>query len=346
MADLAGGEHLLAVERLQQLHLGIRRQSPAPLADIGELVAGGIDLEVVGVAHECEALFADKRFGWDPGVHQRTVGIVVLGVVTVGADTGFPPEAEVALARFGHHLRDAIGVVVGIELLEVVPCELGDPDAIRGRQVLQEQPVGRTPREAEGQVVDHVQGRQFALDVEVAAGAAGVDVLSRFDLFPPKRDIGGGKGMTVTPLQALPQVEGIGGGIVVDLPALGDVGNDFATIGAPTNEVFIAELTELRQAATPIEAEELAAVLTDLIGGFDHPRVHRQAFGDGRELTCRHQGGQLGGFMVFLTRHFLCRSGECQHKQCCQHGYQQGKSTAKIHVFIPLNFMCLIPRPL
>ena len=288
---------VLPVHGAQHADLFVRRQAPRALVDVGELVARGVDLEVVRVADEGEALLTHVRRGRDPGGHERALGVVVLGRLAVPTDVRREPLVVVREAVALHDGGDVLGVLVDRELIEVVRGVLRHHHAVRRGQVLQQRRVGLAPAEAEGQVVDDLEGRRLARDPEVAVAA--VEGLEQ-DLFEEPGDVGGAVRMAVAPAQAFAERERVRRPVFGDLPARGDVRHHFGAVGAPAHQVLVPELTELREAAAVVQVEQFAAVVADAIGAGDHHGVHGEALGDGGQVArsdalCEHRGFAVRG---------------------------------------------------
>ncbi len=317
---IASRHRNVTLERSEQIDLGILAQRPCVGIEIGELLAGGIDLEVVGIANEREALLVRIGFGRDPGHDRGTVGIVELGSVVIGSDIGTPPGGVVGFAVFFHHLRHALGIEVDVELGDIVLGEHHDALAIGGGKLLEQQAVGLGPAHFHCVVVDDRQGHGLAIDHEDIARTAGVDLFVGLDVFPPIADIVGGEVLTIRPFHAFAQIEGVGGGVFRDVPTFGNAGNDFGAIDTPAHQRLVAVMAHLGNAATAPAILELAAIDADFLGRLDYQRIDRQTIPHGRQLARGNPVGKLRGFGVgrALCGRRILR--QCGNRRNCRQG--------------------------
>ena len=237
--------------RLQILHLQVFDQDAAQGVGVGQLIAGRVDLEEVGIALIeliAEGVFADK----DKGIQRWRVGIL-FGAQIPGEVVGRHLSVE--------HLHPAfialfigqfigIGVVVDVELLEVVrwtEAAVADLAAQSNRQSRTRFVVGI----AHGRFVDDFKLRQLAIDGPRAAWRR-CQIAVAQHIFKIEAEVFGGEGFAVRPFMPFAQMNGEGGLVVGDVEGLGDVGNDGLQVSINRQQLLQTHLQHIPAAASRI----------------------------------------------------------------------------------------------
>ncbi len=170
-----------------------------------------------------------------PGMHGRHFRVGP--EVHLGAHHGRP----VGKAELGGERVD-VGVVLGVELLEVVGRQAGRAIALGAGEADDEGARGLREGDLEGHVIDLFELGRHGLAVDGHAEVRGqtaepaiealarVEVLVEGDVLEPEQDVVDGVGLAVGPLQALAQVQHIFGGIGVDVVALGEAGHGLLVV--------------------------------------------------------------------------------------------------------------------
>jgi hypothetical protein len=201
----------LATQPLQQQNLVILHDFEHDAIDIGQLVAGRVDLPVVGVAFE-NHLRAGIGLHHCPAVQRGLVDVLKDRVaVPVGL---FQKQFHPGFGTLGGHCGGQIGLggVVGMEGLQIM-CGPGHHlFPARTGQVFEKKAVRcRTGK-------DHLEiplgsDRTIAFRGFQPAGDAFVDFFVLQDGGVPEGDIGGGEWRAVRPAHPFAEGEGIGRGV-------------------------------------------------------------------------------------------------------------------------------------
>ena len=224
----------------------------------------------VGVALGHEAL--RRRLGDQaPGLQRRHLRIVEV-VEPVLAQEQLDPVARAVL---GDPLLQLLGVgVLLVELLQVVGGPVDEELVGRGDR-RDEEAVGLGPGPADGELVQHLDLGQLAIDHELDVGAAERQVLVGGDVLPEEAEVLRGEGLAVGPFVALAQAQGEDPAIL-DLVAGEDVGHE-VEVAVEADQVRVAvDVEEARLALAADQHPQLAAGLADL-DALDHPRLVRRA---------------------------------------------------------------------
>ena len=115
-----------AVERAQQEQFGILQEFPLNAIDVGQLVAFRINLPVVGVAFgDSSGNIATSRLRDTPGVDHGQIRVGPAStVVRARAGLGLEKLHPSRQSGFLNHRVQVLGVVAGVELLDVMLGEL------------------------------------------------------------------------------------------------------------------------------------------------------------------------------------------------------------------------------
>ena len=277
------GDGLVVHGAVQQEHQGlvhILHGGVDNLVHVGQLLAVGIGLPVVGIADELVVLALDIVLAVLGGQH---VGVQ-------GGDTGVVPEvvqgllaqsAGVGELHAGQLLArgNGAGLIAVQDLLaDVLKDVLGGvvPLQVHG-QGLDEVVLGGAEGDGKGGVVHLLHHGGIAVGVLVAVAHALAVQLVEADHVVEPYAVLSGEGLAVGPLHPLAEVDGVDGGVVVDLVALGHVGLDLG-MGVEAEQALLDGLAGIPVAAAGA-ALQLAAVDADLQGlargvdGLDHDVV-------------------------------------------------------------------------
>ena len=285
------GDGLIVNGAVQQEHQGlglVLHGGVDDLVHVGQLLALGIDLPVVGVADELIVLALDAVLaglggqdkgvqGGDSGVVPEVVQHLLAGLADVGefhaADFlgsgqslrflgGLGVAVFHALAlddQVNHLLKDMLGSVVPLEV---------------NGQSLDEVVLGSAEGHGEGGVINLFHHGGIAVGILMAgADALAVHLVQTHGVVEPYAVLSGER-LAVGPLHALAQINGVDGVVIVDIIALGHVGLNGAG-GVETEQAFLDGL-----AGVPVAAAggtlQLTAVNADFQGvagsvhGLDH----------------------------------------------------------------------------
>ena len=168
-----------------------------------------------------------------------------------------------------------------------------------------------------GHVEDHrvvVRGLHGVNHLHIAVGVCLVAVLQ--DAVKGPLDILGGEGLSVVPLDALPQVEGVGHQIVGDVPGLGQIRIDGLGVLVPGAELGEDVVADIDHAAVPLVVRLIEGGLK--LGG-DHQRsavVVAVSHGGGGRGGGRGGGGvRRGGVAAVARRTAAGRQGDCHDER-------------------------------
>ena len=244
---------------------------------------------------------------------QRGV-VVIVGVVHPAVQCR--PIAHFLLR---HQSLEFLGVrVAGVELPEIMGRRIEIKRA-RAGQGMQQGRIGRRPAVTHAGLVQHFEGRPFAVDQEFARNAGRGEVLVVGHVLPPVAEIFGREGMTVGPFVSGSQMKGENP-VVLDLDLFEDVRHQLE-IGVIADEAGVAVNGHLSKVpAFGHEQAQLPAVSTDRLPGpvqGVHEGRRRQAFGQRRQAARLDLRRQLRRFLVSRPGR-LC-SGERRQKECRQH---------------------------
>ena len=253
-----------AVQQEHQLLVHIGHGGIDDLVNVGQLLAGGVHLPVVGVANKLVILALNAVLAFLGGQH--------IGVQ--GGDARVVPEVvEHFLAHLAHigELGAADGLAGGQGFLVLAVDDglhhlfkdvLGGevPLQVHGQR-LDEVVLGGAESHGEGGVVHlfHHGGVAFGVLVAVAHALA-VHLVEAHGVVEP-HTILRGEGRAVGPLHALAQVDGVHGGVVIDGVALGHVGLHRAG-HVEAEEALLDGLARV-PVATAGRAPQLAAIGAD-----------------------------------------------------------------------------------
>ena len=212
----------LAVDHLQDPDLVVVGHGLVLLVDIGQLIARRVDHVEIGVGHIVPALgrFGDGDIGFERRLnggrqacdlvreaqqHGRRIGPVRLAVVyieefiAVLETQGLGQLVRVRVDRRVELAEE----LLRLEALSVVRGEMRQQAGLRRRQV-----------EANGIIVDHVDGHAFAGDQQIVL-RLGDDIGVHVQVIVPELDIRRREGIAVRPFMALAQIEGQLGEVVI-----------------------------------------------------------------------------------------------------------------------------------
>ena len=313
----------LALQGLEQEHLGIGHHLVDHAVEIGQLRTLGVDLEIVGIAGGDRQLgaFAGRRIE-HPGIERGPPGVLEEGVVVLKADLALEqgdPALHALLARQGV----GIGIVADVELLEIVLGTAGELVLLGPGQLLQEEAVRGGEGDLEGLLVDHLEPARLAVGVpEALAAEAGLGI-GEIGIVP-ELDVGGGIGMAVGPFVPLAQPQRVFGGVGVDLVALGHVLDHARPFGIEAHQRLVALVAHQhgQRAAAHQGVVPVAALPARTLEGRDDQRIGRQALGDGRQFAGIDPCLQEGGF----GRRLPARPN-WQHERTRQGGTRGDKSS-------------------
>jgi hypothetical protein len=295
--------------------------------DVGQLLAGGIDLEVVGVGDEDAALGVGRQLQ-DVALQGRPrdgVGGQRLRVLPLVPDLveALGPAFRACRLRLLVGLRivfDVIGrvVVLGCERLE---------ERSAGGQEVQQARVGRREFQLEGEVVDLRDLDRLAAD-HPFGGHVFLDVLVLDDVVEIEHDVIAGEGCAVGPFVALAEMECDLRELRIPFPGLGDVRHDRVQIVGHAHEIGLPPAQELRGPGLRLlgGAVQGAAILPALVVGHDDERFFRQALRHRRQAAALDlvgeqrivaEGQALSGLLLIIGEVELLRPSRGQTLGVC-----------------------------
>ena len=259
--DIAG--HSAQVE-----DLGVLYNVSGNPVDIGQLVAGGVHLPVVGVAFQHDGDFG-RDLGEAPGEEDRHVGVEARGEPVVEV---LMPELKLVFLRLRVQLL-FVGVVA-MELGQVVLGIPGHRSAVGPGHQVHEDAMRAGEGEADGEIVGRVHDDGLAANGQ-PDGEAGGEVFIAQHILIPEHEVLGGVRRAVRPSDAFTQVEGVGGAVIGDFPGFGQIGAHIGAVTVVAHQLRVHEAVseDAGIAGAYADAAPGAAVLTDLIQRFDHHRV-------------------------------------------------------------------------
>ncbi len=310
------------------------------LVEIGQLVAGRVDADVVGIAPQGEHRIArprDRR----PRRHGRAFGVLRRGVL-VGEQLGPGLEAR----RLCRLVDVLLGGVRRVELLEVVRRQEHREGAVGAVLVGdggEEQGRRRGVGEAHRGVVDLLDLGGRAVGVLDPARQAGRQLLVQEHVVVPEQDVGGGEGLAVRPLRALAQLDRPGLEVGRGLGAFGDLGLDLGAVGREAEQRVVDHADIVVGVGRAEEgAAPHAAILADPLDHRHHQRLLGQAGVDGRQLAGLDLLGQDGRFLVAPA---LCQGAVARQQTASrQPDQRQTPIYGAIHGRSPCFVCCREPQ--
>ena len=333
-------------------HFHVFHQGGNHVIEIGQLVAVGVHLEVIGVAHpggnavvvafhdpgiQMGEVGLDQALEGDVGQRVGGVGELPVGHVNlvehvspvvrflhvVVADGGgeglheLPIGVQGAVALFGKVLMEGLQVMGGLE-------DVGVALPAVGGNVHQEAAVGELEGELEGVVVNHFEGEGIAggqAAVAHVSGDSGSQLFVEHEVFNAELHVVHGDFGAVGPLQALAQGEGELSHVVVHFAAAQHVGDDLAGVGGGHGHQAFVHADEAVR--VPVDhgggQPQGAAVVADF-----HIQVLVQDLVGQLGLfgkTLFH-GSQFAGFDLFVE-HGGLGVGAFGHGGHCDHAHHQ-----------------------
>ncbi len=292
--DIVGLEVELAGAGLEGLYLFVTGDHGLDTIDIGQLVAGGVDLMEVGVAHNDGAV-AGEGFVL-PGPEGRTVDAEVIRRSVVEVEGLHPGLKSLFLSQLL-----GIGVVVDVPLLQPV---LGHDDVVvgghaRATQVVHDDRVGHAEADFNHRVTDFGEDCRFTSGAPDRPRPGRGEVFIHCDIFPGEHDVVGRERLAIRPLMALTQFDGQGFVVIGEVVVFGDVHEDLGVGEVIPEEPIHAQGGEAPQIDwVDFSEAQGASVGADPVLGFNHLRLCREPLIDGRQLAVGDHFGQHGGFVI------------------------------------------------
>ena len=201
--------------------------------DVGQLLAGLVDPVEVRVALGHEA-GRGRRVLQHPGLQRRQVRVVEAVHAIAPAVQLRPVARPVGLDQPRELVR--VGVAL-VELLEVVGGRIDEQRARAGER-RQEERVGLGPGIAHGALVQDLDLRPLAVDLELDRRPDRAELLVAGDVLPPVAEVLGGERRAVRPAVPLAQAHGEHPA-VLDLDVLEDV-RDQVELGVVADQAGVA----------------------------------------------------------------------------------------------------------
>ncbi len=239
--------------------------------DVGELVAFGVDLPVVGVAHSDHLIGREGHLDL-PRSHHGPVRIQVDAVLL---DKELCPVVDPRLVDEG--LQFVFGNEVGMELAQVVFGRERRVTVV-GQALLQKR-VGGTEAKLDRGVVDLDDlglDTCYPLPVDPYSGTDHVGAQQH--RLVEKDQVVGGEGVAVRPLEAFTEFQGMDRAVGVGADRCGQRGDRHGPAEVPLEQGFGGDGAPTVPIARSSQgASQGATVLADLLERLDHHRVGRQA---------------------------------------------------------------------
>lgn len=259
--ELAGGgaedHRLLVLEEVVNEPINVR-----------QLTAFAVHLEVVGIALKHHPWAVAGGVAGKPPMQARKLDVVPrIAALPEQLDPVGDPD-------FGDQFVD-VGVVVGMELLEVMPGHEVKALVVR-REPLKEKTIRPLEDEPHLVVVDLFHDYRLAARGEIF-GRSGSQVGVPEDRVVPEHDVVGGELHPIGPFQPAPEREGVRHTVVDDIEGLRDVRDDLLPVRVPVHDAVVADgPTEPgRVGDTEQRGLPSTAVISDAFGRLDHERLCR-----------------------------------------------------------------------
>ena len=314
-----------AVQEQHQLLVHVGHGGVDDLVDVGQLLAGLVDLPVVGVTNVLVVLALDGILAFLGGEDVRIQGgdARVVPEVVQQFLTGLAHVGELGAADRLGLSQSSLGVAGDGSADHLLEHMLGSevPLQVNG-QSLNEVVLGGAEGDGEGVIVNLGHHSRIAVGILVAVThALGVDLVQAHVVEEPHA-VFSGEGFAVGPLHAFTQVDGVDSGVLVDVKALGDVGLHGA-VGLEAEQAFLNGLASVPVAGVG-RALQLAAVGADgqVVSVFHHG-FHGHTLGHGGQALT----GPIGGFGVGG----FSRGGD--HAQ--NHEQRQSQGDEFLHNWVP-----------
>ena len=285
-----GGHRQLAGDHLQVEGLGVGHRLHPEAVDVGELVAGRVDGEVIGIAHMEHVGGGDLLVV--PGLDAR--GVQVLDPEVAAAAALLPHRLHPVVVAFllgqGVGVLVVLGVILGKVVLGIGVGVPAAPELVPARQRRERIAVVEPHRE-----VVHLLGVRHR--PPAVAPPAGRKLFEEQEVLEREHHVIRGVGVAVGPLHAAPQVHGHGLLVLGHLPALVDVGHD-------VDHVSRTAVGGLHGADQPADRRQFGvlgadrgrlegpAVGADALEYVEHQRLFGQPFLYRRQLSRRHLNRQ------------------------------------------------------
>ena len=283
----------------------ILRQRHDDAIDVGQLIAGGVDGVIIGIALQYPGRGVD-RAGCPPRSQRRHVDVE--RPVLLEVDQLDP----VLIAFLLGDLVDRLGRgVLRQELLEVVLRRVGPEGValalahrlaatdlrVAGEQVV-EQEIRIIEGELHGRFVDLDDFARLAVDAHVGDRRRH-DVLVAVEILEPEDKVICRERRTVRPLHALAQVDGVELSVGAHIDAFGDAGDDLGAGVVPEQKLVggIDAVAVLDVAGTGEAAPPGAAVFSNGMDRLHDHRLAGDAILDRGQLALLDQFGQLRRFL-------------------------------------------------
>ena len=285
----------VAGDGLEQQRLLVLGEHPLHAVDVGELIAGGVDHEVVGVALHDLHRFGDRVLR-NPRQQDRAVGHPP--GIQVAAHLGVEEVHPSVVALGLHGGFDVLHLGVGgMELLQVVLGQIvvGPPPG----QVLDEHPERLVERHLEGVVIDLRGYAGNPVDQHAGRGARGEVGVQRHVLEVEHQVVGGERG-AVAPLHSLAQVQREGHAVRADVPALDEPREQPRHVRGVRDQELVAPVHHVVGGCLAgVGQAQRTAVRADPVDRLHDQRFQGQPLGDGRKTA---RGDELGQHRRLVER--------------------------------------------